>query len=229
MLSAYFFFVADASAASTAQHAPDVAGVADRLAQLELRLLPAEAGEVLFLREAPIEPRRRDLEALVRDVLDGEQVRQMIAHAGAVLDVHATGLVDEHAHEPAPCGGFAVDELVAQSGQRAFQQFVQLHRHPEKHKSQKKNGLSSPFLLLIGRYLTRIGAQVEGPERFLRARAAATGRPFGSDVQPPAWGDLAPASGVNWDVPRRATRDGGCGATSALPGVTRPQSPEWAW
>src|SRR5215831_9556875 len=80
-----------------AQHAFDPARIADRLAQLELRLLAAEPHVVGLLLERSVEPGRRNLEPRVRDRLDREQVRQMVAHACAVLDVHAAGLVDEDA------------------------------------------------------------------------------------------------------------------------------------
>src|SRR6266704_2061014 len=88
-------------------------------------------------------------------------MREMIARVRTVLDVDAAGLVDEYTHEPAARVHLAVDELVAQRGQRAFQQFVQLHRHDPKIERAKKNGLSSPFLLLIARHLTRKWGRLE--------------------------------------------------------------------
>jgi hypothetical protein len=82
------------------QRTLELARALDRLAQLQLHVLPREPDVVGRLHERPVEARRTHLEALVVDVLDGEQPRQVVGNTRAVLDVDAVRLVDEHAHLP---------------------------------------------------------------------------------------------------------------------------------
>src|SRR5262249_3052565 len=108
------------------QDALDPSGVPDRLAPLELSFLAPKADIIRLLLERPIQPRRRDFQPLVSYTFYRKEVREMIAHARAVLDIDAAGLVDEHAHEPSAGRRLAVDQLVPHRGQRALQQLTQL-------------------------------------------------------------------------------------------------------
>src|SRR5438132_7246508 len=96
-------------------------------------------------------------------------MREMVAHVRTVLDVDAARLVDEYTHEPAARVHLAVDELVAQRGQRAFQHFVQLHRHDLKNrKSKKKMGCRAHFSYLSDVILPEIGSDLKRKKTLLR-------------------------------------------------------------
>ena len=106
---------------------------------------------------------RRGLEALERDLLDRKQARQMVRDARAILDVDSARLVDEHPHEAAPRRAIPVDQLVAERGERAFEQITQVRGHQcsggERQArrpgrgSKKKWAAPAHFSLLIGRRL----------------------------------------------------------------------------
>ena len=88
---------------------------------------PTKRTKSAALRQRPVETRRRHLETLEIDVLDGEQVRQLVADARAILDVDAFRHVDEDAHQPLG-SELPIDQLVPQRGDGLFQQFAQV-RH----------------------------------------------------------------------------------------------------
>src|SRR5258706_137933 len=75
----------------TLEAAPPVAG------KLQLHARVA-AGEALEIREAlqrPVQSGRRHFQALVVDALHRESAREMVAHAGAILDRDAMAGIDE--------------------------------------------------------------------------------------------------------------------------------------
>src|SRR5881394_1513792 len=103
-------------------------------------------------------------------------MRKMIAHVRAVLDVDTVGLVDEYTHEPAARVHLAVDELVAQRGQCAFQQFVQLHRH-----DRKKMGCRAHFSYLSGGILPEIEGDLKRKKTLPHAGTGTPWLPADSD------------------------------------------------
>src|SRR5206468_1647650 len=144
-----------------AAHDPfDALRAVDRRRERQLRFLSGEAREIGELGERPVQPRRRYLESVEIDVLDGEEPRQMIRNPGAILDVDAFRLVDEHADELASGRHVDVDQLIAQCGQRSLQQFTDVRVHAfvyakQNRKTKKKWAAPSPFIssLLTYRFL----------------------------------------------------------------------------
>ena len=97
-----------------AENALQPPGVVDGLAQGQAHLFAGEAGEVGSFFQRPVEPGRGDFESVVVDLLGREKMGQMRAYPRTVLDVDATGLVDEHAHQSAGGRVVAIDQFVAQ-------------------------------------------------------------------------------------------------------------------
>ena len=86
-----------------------------------MHFVAGEAFEVGHRAHRAIEPRRRDLEPFVVDVLDRQHMRQLMADGGAVFDGDRAffgrvgcGKVDIHAQDPA-LAPFHIDEFVAQA------------------------------------------------------------------------------------------------------------------
>src|SRR6185369_7088230 len=102
---------------------------------------------------------------------------QMRAHLRAILNVDAPRLVDEYAHEPAAGRVVPIDQLVAQRGQRAFQNIGQLQqwRRHETEKVKKKWAVEPiSYRLHPSRIIAKIPADLKGaptPDAAPRPRA----------------------------------------------------------
>ena len=94
--------------------------------ELRVHELTREALPVAGALQGALHAGRRHLKAFVRDILHGEEVRELVAHAFAVFKRDAAfGLgVDRHAHEAAG-EAFEFDELVAHPLDGAFNDVVQ--------------------------------------------------------------------------------------------------------
>src|SRR6185369_11283142 len=91
---------------------------------------------------------------------------QMRAHLRAILNVDAPRLVDEYAHEPAAGRVVPIDQLVAQRGQRAFQNIGQLQqwRRHESEKVKKKWAVEPiSYRLHPSWIIAKIPADLKGP------------------------------------------------------------------
>src|SRR5258708_7637145 len=119
------------------------ASVARQL-QLHARFATREALEILEPLERPVEPRRRHLQALVIDAFDGERAREMVAHAGAVLDVYAAGRIDEDPHEPR-ARRLHVHKLVAEALEGLPNPRITLRKRFHKQKMGAKPISHFPF------------------------------------------------------------------------------------
>src|SRR5262249_6576607 len=125
-----------------AQDALYASCILDRGEEAQVGLFAHETGEIGPLLERPVEARRRHLEALEVDVFDGEEPRQMAAHARAILHVDTLRLVDEDANQPALGRNLPIDQFVPHRGQRLLQQLAQIHRQSTR---QKKMGCAQPI------------------------------------------------------------------------------------
>ena len=67
------------------------------------------------------------IEAVVVDVLDLEDPRQLVAHRGAVVHRDAVRRIDEHPHQPSAGRSLEIDQLIAEAFRGLFDQFQQLH------------------------------------------------------------------------------------------------------
>src|SRR5690606_2298290 len=131
----------------------EVAPALERLAQADRHLRAGEAVEVGGLLQRAVEPRRRDLEPRIVDVLDLEHVRQLPADLLAIVERDARRRIDEHAQH-ALLPAFDDDHLVAHGGQGAFDDRLRgrrlAHCHPlptrGRPDEKKKWACESPFL-----------------------------------------------------------------------------------
>ncbi len=96
------------------------------LFQRDHRFAAREAFEVRQLLKRTVEPRRRNFEPLVIDIFDRQDVLELTRDLLAILDRDAGRLVDIHAQHAAP-GTLEIDEFIAETHDRGFNQFRQLH------------------------------------------------------------------------------------------------------
>src|SRR5690606_28707518 len=131
-----------------AQHAGELAPAA-RVggAHAHFRPLPGEPGEVGLLAQGPIEPRRGDLEPLVVDPLDGQHPLELPRQGGAIVEVDAPRLVDEHAQQAPAVRLLHVDQLEPHAGHYRLQlcfnachQSGRLRGPTRSQASETKNG-----------------------------------------------------------------------------------------
>ena len=92
-------FDLDLAGAGLPQHPYKIPLPFDRHSQLDASLLSGEAHKILFFPEQPVEPRRRNLQTAIIDILDRQHAAQMVAHLRAILDVDTAGLVDVDAQQ----------------------------------------------------------------------------------------------------------------------------------
>jgi hypothetical protein len=109
------------------------AAAGHRHAQLDRAFVTGEALEVGQGAHRTVQSGRRHFQALVVHVFDREQVRQLVAHRGAILDRdrslfvrHRRREVDEHAQD-ASLGTLDIDQVVTQSTDCRGNQIKQLH------------------------------------------------------------------------------------------------------
>lgn len=88
--------------------------------------LPAKRSKSASFFQRTVETRRRHFKPLVIDIFDRQNVLELTRDFLAVFDRNAGRLVNINT-QTAASGALEIDELVAESHDRGFNQFRQLH------------------------------------------------------------------------------------------------------